>query len=53
VGGAALSTGVVLWLTGKDAHRYEPKPESDVFGSLQLTPWFGPATAGLQLARAL
>lgn len=53
VGAAALTTGVVLWLTGKDPQRYEPKPESDVFGSLRISPWFGAKAAGLQLARAL
>ncbi len=53
VGAAALGTGVVLWLTGNDPSRYEPKPESDVFGSLQLTPWFAPNGAGFSLGKAL
>ncbi len=44
VGAAALGTGVVLWLTGNDPRRYDPKPESDVFGSFQLAPWMS-ATA--------
>lgn len=53
VGAAALGTGVVLWLTGNDPHRYDPKPESDVFGSLQLVPLIGPETAGFLLTRSL
>lgn len=53
VGAAALGTGVVLWLTGNDPRRYDPKPESDVFGSLQLSPWLGPGGGGLNLAKAL
>lgn len=53
VGAAALGTGVVLWLTGNDPYRYDPKPESDVFGSLQLTPWFSPNSAGFSLGKAL
>lgn len=53
VGAAALGTGVVLWLTGNDPHRYDPKPESDVFGSLRLTPWFAPNGAGFSLGKAL
>jgi hypothetical protein len=51
VGAAALTTGVVLWLTSKDPHRYDPKPESDVFGS--IAPWFGTGVAGLQVTRRL
>jgi hypothetical protein len=51
VGAAALTTGAVLWLTGRDPSRYEPKPESDVFGSLSLTPWSnGRDAAGLVVA---
>jgi tetratricopeptide (TPR) repeat protein len=53
VGAAALTTGAVLWLTGNDPRRYEPKPESDVFGSLELAPWFHPAGGGLALTTAL
>jgi tetratricopeptide (TPR) repeat protein len=53
VGAAAVTTGVVLWLTGKDPARYEPKPESDVFGSLDVSPWFSPAGGGLQLSTSL
>jgi hypothetical protein len=38
VGAATLATGLVLLLINDDPNRYEPKPESDVFGSLRLTP---------------
>lgn len=38
VGAAALGTGVFLLLSGNDPDRYEPKPESDVFGRLRLRP---------------
>jgi hypothetical protein len=51
VGAAALTTGVVLWLTSKDPHRFDPKPESDVFGS--IAPWLGGGVAGLQVTRRL
>jgi hypothetical protein len=34
VGALALGTGVVLFATGRDPGRYDPKPESDVFGKL-------------------
>lgn len=53
LGAAALGAGAVLWLTGNDPHRYDPKPESDVFGSLQLAPWFSPTGGGLSLGKAL
>jgi hypothetical protein len=53
VGAAGIATGAVLWLTGKDPHRYDPKPESDVFGSLDWTPWLSPAGGGLQLSTSL
>lgn len=53
VGVAALGTGAALWLTGKDPRRYDPKPESDVFGSLEVTPWLGRGGGGLTLGRAL
>jgi hypothetical protein len=36
IGAAALGTGAFLFLSGPDPHRYEPKPESDVFGRLEL-----------------
>ncbi|HEY3493650.1 MAG TPA: PEGA domain-containing protein [Polyangiaceae bacterium] len=38
VGAAALGLGAVLVLTGDDPNRYEPRPESDVFGRLRLEP---------------
>jgi hypothetical protein len=36
VGGAALATGIALYLLGNDPRRYSPKARSDVFGSLEL-----------------
>jgi hypothetical protein len=52
VGAAALGLGVVLVVTGNDPNRYEPRPESDVFGRLRLEPvgYAGPggALAGLR-----
>ena len=36
VGGAALATGVMLRLLGDDPSRFDPKPESDIFGALRL-----------------
>src|SRR5262249_25485148 len=34
VGALALGTGVFLYATGSDPGRYDPKPDSDVFGHL-------------------
>jgi len=34
VGTAALGVGVYLFFSGDDPRRYDPRPESDVFGSL-------------------
>lgn len=53
VGAAAVTTGVALWLTGNDPHRYDPKPESDVFGSLEWLPWVGPTGGGLVLGKRM
>jgi hypothetical protein len=53
VGAAALTTGVVLWLTGADPHRYDPTPESDVFSSLEVVPWLNPQGGGVTLSRSL
>lgn len=53
IGAAALTTGVALWLTGADPHRYDPKPESDVFGSLDVVPWLNPRSGGLLLSGKL
>jgi tetratricopeptide (TPR) repeat protein len=53
VGAAALGTGIVLWVTGDDPHRYDPRPESDVFGALDVEPWFGPDGGGLALRKRL
>lgn len=36
VGAAALGVGTLLYLLGDDPKRYEPRPESNVFGSLRL-----------------
>jgi len=49
VGAAALITGVTLFVTADDPDRYEPKPESDVFAGVELTPsaWVGKETWGL------
>jgi hypothetical protein len=48
VGVAATALGVTLLLTNDDPDRYEPRPESDVFGRLELVPhgWFGKGAAG-------
>lgn len=45
VGAAALGTGALLYLLGDDPERYDPKPESDVFGSLRLQ--VGAGSAGV------
>ena len=36
VGAATLAVGALLYVFGADPHRYDPKPESNVFGSLGL-----------------
>jgi hypothetical protein len=46
VGAASLATGIVLLLVNDDPNRYEPKPESDVFGSLKLLPEVAPDGRG-------
>jgi hypothetical protein len=56
-GGVGLSVaalGVVLLVLNDDPNRYEPRPESDVFGGLSLAPsaWLGPGQGGLGLAGA-
>ena len=53
VGAAALTTGVVLWLTGADPHRYDPRPESDVFGALDFAPWLNAGSGGVLLSGKL
>jgi hypothetical protein len=52
VGAAALGTGVVLLLSSDDPDRYEPRPESDVFGGLELVPraWIAPSAYGIGAA---
>jgi hypothetical protein len=48
VGVAATALGVTLLLTNDDPDRYEPRPESDVFGRLKLVPiaWVGKGSGG-------
>jgi hypothetical protein len=52
VGAAAIGAGVTLLLTNDDPDRYEPRPESDVFGRLELVPygWIGRGTGGAAIA---
>jgi hypothetical protein len=52
LGGAAVGTGLFLVLAGDDPDRYEPKPESDVFGRLRLSPsaWLSKGNAGVSLS---
>jgi hypothetical protein len=44
VGLAAIGTGVLLFATGDDPGRYDPRPESDVFGSLRVRASVGSAS---------
>jgi hypothetical protein len=55
VGVAAVGLGAVLLLTNDDPNRYEPRPESDVFGRLRLRPtaWFTGNAGGFALSGAL
>lgn len=41
VGAAAIGTGALLFALGNDPDRYEPRPESDVFGTLRFHPSIG------------
>jgi len=50
VGVATLGLGIVLLVTNDDPNRYEPKPESDVFGKLTLAPMFVPGGGGVVLS---
>lgn len=52
-GAALLGVGAVLLVTGDDPDRYELRPESDVFGRLQLTPWFTRESLGASVGGAL
>jgi hypothetical protein len=54
VGAAAAGLGTVLLVTGDDPHRYDPRPESDVFGMLRVVPvgWAAPGGAGAGLRGA-
>ncbi|MCC6214118.1 MAG: PEGA domain-containing protein [Polyangiaceae bacterium] len=51
VGAAAAALGVTLVLTGDDPDRYEPRPESDVFGRVRAVPvgWVQAAGGGVGL----
>ncbi|MEZ4219515.1 MAG: PEGA domain-containing protein [Polyangiaceae bacterium] len=49
VGAVAAGVGTVLLLTGDDPDRYEPRPESDVFGSLRPSVNVGPDGASLMV----
>jgi hypothetical protein len=48
VGALALGTGVVLFATGADPARYDPKPDTDVFTALA----FGVRGSRLELSGA-
>ena len=52
VGVAAAGLGITLLLTNDDPDRYEPRPESNVFGRLELVPygWVGPGSGGAALS---
>lgn len=50
VGLAGVGVGVALLVFGDDPGRYEPKPESDVFGALRIAPWGAPGGAGFSLS---
>jgi hypothetical protein len=55
VGAAAIGVGAILLLTNDDPNRYEPRPESDVFGNLNLQPtaWYTGNAGGIGLAGTL
>lgn len=55
VGAAVAGLGVVLLVTNDDPSRYEPRPESDVFGRLRLRPtaWFDAQGGGFALTGVL
>ncbi len=46
VGAATLTVGALLYVLGADPGRYDPKPESDVFGTLR----FGVRPAGFAIS---
>lgn len=41
IGAAAVGTGALLFALGRDPHKYAPRKESDVFGSLLIHPSIG------------
>jgi hypothetical protein len=47
VGAAAVGFGAFLLLSNDDPDRYEPKPESDVFGSLEPGGWISAESSWL------
>ena len=47
VGAVAAGFGTFLLLSGNDPDRYEPKPESDVFGTITPRVWFANRQAGI------
>jgi hypothetical protein len=51
VGAAALGTGLVLWLTGPDPDKYEPKTDSNVFAKSRVIPtaWVSERYSGIGL----
>lgn len=49
VGLAGVGVGLALVLFGDDPGKYEPRPESDVFGSLRLSPFGIQGGSGLEL----
>lgn len=55
VGAAGMGLGIVLLLINDDPNRYEPRPESDIFGRLELRPtaWFDADGGGLSLTGIL
>lgn len=52
VGGAAIVTGIVLWITGDDPHRYDQRPADKVLGQWQIDPAVGLGTISLSASRS-
>ncbi|MCA9594052.1 MAG: PEGA domain-containing protein [Myxococcales bacterium] len=52
VGAASVGAGTFFLLSGDDPERYEPRPESDVFGRVQLTPVLTPQSASVGVSGA-
>ena len=47
-----MGAGTFFLLSGDDPERYEPRPESDVFGRVQLTPVLTPQSASVGVSGA-